>query len=162
MEGYRPLPRLRFSVALFQGILLNRNGGPGERGLITAQPAAPASFGGYDALFEQRSNGCFEIPPVPQYLLSITQVISLKDRTAVLELLPQPDERIWAELPSATRFLQGRRVMHQVHPGIGAFDKDVVAAGAAAEFAFTMYQHTAFQGCQRPLVQDDKLQALVG
>ena len=113
-------------------------------------------------MFDQRSNGCFEIPPVPQYLLCITEVINLKNPTAVLELLPEPDKRIWAELSSATRFLQRRRVIRQVHTGVGAFDEDVVAAGAAAELAFTMYQHTAFQGCKRPLVQDDKLQTLVG
>jgi len=101
------------------------------------------------------------MPPVPQYLLGITEVIDRKNPKAVLELLPEPDERIWAELSSATRFLQCRRVIHQVHPCVGSFDKDVVAAGAGAELAFTMYQYTAFQGCQRPLVLDDKLQTLV-
>src|ERR1700691_220259 len=101
------------------------------------------------------------MPPVPQYLLGITEVINLKNPTAVLKLFPEPDERIWAEAPSATRFLQRGRVIHQVHPGVGAFDKDVVAAGAGAELAFTMYQYTPFQGCQRPVVLDDKLQTRV-
>jgi hypothetical protein len=43
--------------------------------------------------------------------------------------------------------------------GIGAFDEDVVAAGAAAELAFTIYQHAAFEGCQGPLVQQTRAPA---
>ena len=98
--------------------------------LVTAQPSAPTVFGRDDSTGYKFPGPLAEMSSVAQHSFGIAGVLNLQDRSAVLKLFLQPNERVRAEFSPTPRLFHLWRVVDQVYLCIRALQQKVMPAGA--------------------------------